>query len=189
MSKLSEHYLRQFESFLKETMNKKFDEYEILFDTDCIFIVPDNKDTIEEKARKIKEDIKKETEKSKSKVHKKPIIIKTEKVVADGEKKIKILSFENVQSKISLPTSYIQNKEDYVCKDEGYLILSPNVFKRTDINRSVFKIGDVVSESVFINLIAYIKKCGKRLHDINKQIEEKNAKLKDEWKGTETFTI
>ena len=165
------------------------------FDTDCIFIVGNNisKDTIEEKVRKIKEDIKNKygnskVEVPKTEVHKNSIVIKTEKVITkDGNKAIKILSIENVLPYEELPKEY-KTTGSYLFKHvDNKCIIFANDFK--------YKNG-LLTEDEFKQLHDYILKCGKRLREINKNLEKEKElkakeieKLENEWKGTETFTI
>lgn len=118
----------------------------------------------------------------------KQIVIKAEKIMGDnGSKKLKIVSIENVLGKDKLPIEYFKNSENCFYKSdmvENSIVLGlNNQIKEIKYNR--VSVGDVLSEDSFINLIGYIKRCGKYLREINKKIE----KEKNDWKGTETFTI
>ena len=107
------------------------------------------------------------------------IKIKTEKIVSvEGIASRKIISIEGCLPFANLPFEY-RNISKESCYMRGSVLTSKG--SRTNLCVE----GDPIPESTFQDSLEYIKKCGANLHEINMKIN----KLKESWKGEETFIV
>ena len=107
------------------------------------------------------------------------IKIKTEKIVSvEGIASRKIISIEGCLSREKLPLEYKNTTDEFCYMNDKCLTIKgqhPNLYIE----------GDPIPESAFQESLTYIKKCGANLHEINMKIN----KLKESWKGEETFIV
>ena len=107
------------------------------------------------------------------------IKIKTEKIVTiEGITSRKIISIEGCLSFENLPGEY-KNKSEESCYMRGNVLSLNSPLANLCIGSSP------ITESAFQESLEYIKKCGANLHEINMKIN----KLKESWKGEETFIV
>lgn len=104
------------------------------------------------------------------------IKIKTEKIIENGKKKRKIISVEGLLEHGELPEEYTE------AGDSCYRLGDTICISTEPVNPII---GSTYSEEAIQRYLGRIKKCGERLHSINKKI----ALLKQRWVGEETFII
>ena len=107
------------------------------------------------------------------------IKIKTEKIVTiEGITSRKIISIEGCLPFENLPHEY-KHKSEESCYMRGSVLTLKGSLTNLGIGSSP------ITESAFPDTLEYIKKCGDNLHEINMKIN----KLKESWKGEETFIV
>ena len=107
------------------------------------------------------------------------IKIKTEKIVSvEGIASRKILSIEGCLPLEKLPLEY-KHKSEEICYMRGSVLTLKGSLTNLCVESSP------ITENAFQDSLEYIKKCGANLHEINMKIN----KLKESWKGEETFIV
>ena len=107
------------------------------------------------------------------------IKIKTEKVVVRGLKKYKILELVCLEES-SLPISYIKKGE--CC----YLSMRDRIITNTtSIHSPLLVLNGQYTEADMDARLSFLRRCGERLREINKQIAEETR----DWHGEETLII
>jgi thioredoxin-related protein len=75
-----------------------------------------------------------------------------------------------------LPTLYLNQKPSaYLWEDPGYL----------QVDRDWICVDDFLEEARFQEIVEFLRACGERLHQINRELKAKRAV----WTGDETFVI
>jgi len=108
------------------------------------------------------------------------IKISVEKIIdSDGYATARITKIEGMLCKHELPGKYTINEPAVWSHADAEYIMT-NITGYSNI-----KVGSNYSLDHILRYIDIVKKAGKHLHDVKKEI----AKLKEEWKGTETYII
>ena len=99
--------------------------------------------------------------------------IKVEKILVAGEKKLKFISCSGWI--VNLPKKYLEEKCYVSIFDKTHIVLIEGYSKNHIYS------GELMSRKD----IEFIRKCGKRLGEINKQLKKENEK----WHGEITYVI
>ena len=115
------------------------------------------------------------------------IIIKTEKIIARGVQKIKIIELDGLDRDM-LPTLYTNGEHVYVAEEN--LFYDSN-YKKTVSNSkkawcaTYLQKNEILKPETFDECLKNITRCGNRLAKINKKLNEENKN----WHGIDTFYI
>ena len=105
----------------------------------------------------------------------KQAIIRAEKVLWHDRKRIKITGFENVQEAVNLPSQYLKGCPRFVTN--GPINNIDKIFITFENSKQKYLTkGMLITESEFDEIISEMKQAGKRLAEINREIEA-------EWEG------
>lgn len=111
------------------------------------------------------------------------LTIKTEKVVVNGMKYIKVLKINSL-IKEELPIRYTNGESIFRIKK-----LDKTLFYKEDVGMKPLVIflvpGCLYTEKVFYNKMTTVRRCGNNLMRINKVLAKENKG----WEGKETHTI
>lgn len=103
--------------------------------------------------------------------------LKFENVLVNGERKAKLVGFENVLEQKDLPLNYLRYNPAFFRENDNLMTRTQNsgTWIRTGI-------GTVCTEEELTYLIGQMKQAGKRLTEINKRAKDKA------WEG-KTFEV
>lgn len=109
------------------------------------------------------------------------IIIKTEKIIVQGEQRRKIKSY-SLLAKQALPKIYFLHDVNYCFLDTDTEL---GIHLAGKGETKYYSAGMYMQEADFHSLLASIKICGNRLQEINTRLKKEN----EGWHGEETFVI
>jgi hypothetical protein len=108
-----------------------------------------------------------------------------EKIIENGEQRLKFVEFENILSYDELPNEYTRNAMP-PCKNQVAFWLYGNSDSCIYFSTiSDLTVGNVYTPETIREHIVMAKKAGTRLTEIKKDLEKKNKN----WKGITTITI
>ena len=109
----------------------------------------------------------------------KQAIVRAKKIIWHGRKRIRIIGFENVQEVVNLPLLYLKGCPRFVTADPIDNI--NEIFITIESNKQKYLVkGTLITESEFDEIIFVMKRAGKRLAEINREIK---VREEAEWKG------
>lgn len=111
----------------------------------------------------------------------------TEKLVVQGEKKRKILGWAGLMKEENMPKEYLEGTPRFLQDRHGSIVIDADVTAPNGkrYNWGIFRKDQIVDEEWFQFNLQLMKEAGDRLH----QLRQKEQKLKETWKGDETFVI
>ena len=108
-----------------------------------------------------------------------PIRIEFKKVLVKGDRYVKIVK-EQALKKDKLPAEYLREKPWVFCNNTGDCLMLPNNIIDVEIyggsRTSLVEVRYLLTPDSFTRLIAYLRKCGDRLKEVNERIEEDRKK-------------
>ena len=103
----------------------------------------------------------------------------------EQEKSFKIISIEGLRPKESFGRAYYDVDGNTTPWISAMSVSDPKGIYISADNIHNIIIGSIITERRFTDSLEYIKKAGERAHQYAQEIK----KLKETWKGTETFII